>query len=122
MLLVRAIAADATEAADRSFLVLGILFLTIWLCTTAGAWAALRLLRDRVALRTTFMVGAGILAWSVVSLPSVFWSLEKLPSEGWGEVAGGVGLAAMLTVPPALAARWIILTNENMPGREENPR
>lgn len=112
---------DAIEAADRSFLVLGILFLAIWLCTTAGAWAALRLLRDRVAWRTTFMVATGILAWSVVSLPSLFWSLEKLPSEAAWDLAGGVALAAMLTIPPALAARWIILENEKMSGREENP-
>lgn len=110
---------DAADAAEKSFLVIGTMFLLIWLCTTTGAWLALRMRNDRVAFRTTFMVGAGVLAWSVVSIPSLFWTLDMLPSEGAGEIAGGVGLAAMLTVPPALAARWIILTNEKLPEREE---
>ena len=115
----RAITAGAEDAASKSFFVVGIIFSLIWLCTTAGAWLALRARRDPIALRTTFMVGAGVLAWSVISIPSLFWTLDMLPSEGLGELAGGLGLAAMLTVPPALAARWIILTNEKLPEREE---
>ncbi len=119
LVLSRAITEDAADAADKTFLVLGLLFLSIWLGTVAGAWLALRSRSDPLAHRTIFMVGAGVLAWSVVSVPSLFWALDVLPSEGPGELAGGLAVAAMLTVPPALAARWIILTNEKLPKREE---
>lgn len=108
------------DAASNSFLVLAIVFLLLWLGTTTGAWLTLRRLRDPLVLPSTFMVGAGVPAWSVISIPSLFWSLEVLPSGRAGEIATTFALAAILTVPPTLAARWIILKNEKLPEREES--
>ena len=119
LLVARAITDGVADAASNSLLVLGLVFLLLWVGTTTGAWLILRRLRDPVALPSTFMVGAGVPAWSVISIPSLFWSVEVLPSGRAAEIAATFGLAAVLTVPPALAARWIILKNEKLPDREE---
>lgn len=107
------------DAARSSFAVLGLVFVLLGSGTTAGVWLALRASGDPVHGRTTFMTAAGFLAWSVVSLPSLFWALDALPTRGTTKAAGLVGLAAMLTVPPAVGARWIILANEKLAEREE---
>ena len=107
------------DAARSSFAVLGLVFLLLGSGATAGVWLGLRASGDRVPGRTTFMAAAGFLAWSVVSLPSLFWALDVLPPDGLPKTAGLAGLAAMLTVPPAIGARWIIVANEKLE-REES--
>ena len=114
-----AAAAVSDEPANDAFAVIALIFVSLWIGTTLGAYAALRLVRDRLAGRTTIMVAAGVLTWCVVSVPSIFWALEAAPTTGAGEPLAYVGLAAMLTVPPALGARWILMANEKLSKREE---
>ncbi len=106
------------DPADKVVPIIGLTFVALWVGTTMGAAAALKLRDDRLTIRTTVMVAAGFLAWSVVSVPSVFWTLDSAPARGPGAIAARLALAAMLTVPPALAARWILLANEKLPERE----
>lgn len=99
--------------------IIALIFLSLWTGTTLGAGLALKLSSDRLASRTTVMVAAGVLTWCVVSVPSLFWALDTAPSHGGGAVLARLGLAAILTIPPALAARWILLANEKLTEREE---
>ena len=115
-----ALAATASDDPRRdAALVIAIIFISLWIGTTVGAGLALKLTRDRLAARTTVMVAAGVLTWCVVSVPSIFWALDVAPTAGAGEAAAYLGLAAMLTIPPALGARWILLANEKLSKREE---
>lgn len=114
-----AAAAISDEPAADAFAVIALIFVLLWIGTTVGAFAALRMARDRLAGRTTFMVAAGVLTWCVVSVPSIFWALDAAPTTGAGEPLAYLGLAAMLTVPPALGARWILMANEKLSKREE---
>lgn len=112
-------AAISDRPADDAFAVIALIFVSLWAGTTLGSATALRSVRDRLASRTTLMVAAGVLTWCVVSVPSIFWALEAAPATGAGEPVAYLGLAAMLTVPPALGARWILLANEKLSKREE---
>lgn len=114
-----AVAAFSTDPRADALAVIGTIFLLLWIGTTLGAGLALRLVRDRLIGRTTVMVAAGVLTWCVVSVPSIFWALDSAPSEGAGELLAYLGLAGMLTVIPALGARWILLANEKLAKREE---
>ena len=114
-----AAAAISDEPANDAATVIALIFLSLWVATTLGAYAALRVVRDRLAARTTIMVAAGVMTWCVVSVPSIFWALESAPTTGAGEPLAYLGLAAMLTVPPALGARWILMANEKLSKREE---
>ncbi len=109
----------AWRTTDAALVTLGATYLLMWAGATLGPWLVLRRLHDRLRGRTTFMVGAGFLAWTVVSVPGIFWATEAMPLHGAGRAAGLVLLGAMLCVPPTLGARWIILTNEKMGEREE---
>lgn len=108
------------DAARSSFAVLGLVFVLLGSGATTGVWLSLKAVGDPLHARTTFMAAAGFLAWAVVSLPSLFWALEALPEAGVSKAAGLAGLVAMLTVPPAVGARWIILANEKLAEREES--
>lgn len=114
-----AASAFSDDPAEDAAAVIALIFLSLSVATTLGAYAALRLARDRLAGRTTIMVAAGVLTWCVVSVPSIFWALDAAPATGAGEPLAYLGLAAMLTIPPALGARWILLTNEKLSKREE---
>lgn len=115
-----ALAATASDDPRRdAALVIAIIFVSLWIGTTVGAGLALKLARDPLAVRTTVMVAAGVLTWCVVSVPSIFWALDAAPTAGAGKPAAYLGLAAMLTIPPALGARWILLANEKLSKREE---
>lgn len=118
--LATAVTDGPADAARSSFAVLGLVFLMLGCGATTGVWLALTGAGDRVHGRTTFMAAAGFLAWGVVSLPSLFWVLDVLPSNGLSRAAGLVGVAAMLTMPPAVGARWIIVANEKLAEREES--
>lgn len=107
---------DSTDAAFATFVAV---YLLMWAGVTLGPWLVLRRLHDRLRGRTTFMVGAGFLAWSVVSVPGVFWVVDSTPPDRASRLVALVLLVAMLCVPPALGGRWIILTNEKIREREE---
>ena len=114
-----AAAAVSDQPADEAAAVIALIFLSLWIGTTLGAAVALRAVKDRLAVRTTVMVAAGVLTWCVVSVPSIFWALEAAPVAGAGEPLAYLGLSAMLTVIPALGARWILMANEKLSKREE---
>lgn len=114
-----AAAAISDEPAEDAAAVIALIFLSLWVGTTLGTSVALRLAGDRLANRTTIMVAAGVLTWCVVSVPSIFWALDAAPGAGAGEPFAYLALAAMLTVPPALGSRWILLANEKLAKREE---
>lgn len=107
------------DPSSNAAAIIALTFLSLWIGTTLGAGLALKLTSDRLAVRTTVMVAAGVLTWCVVSVPSLFWALDTAPRQGGGAVAARLGLAAILTIPPALASRWILLANEKLGEREE---
>ncbi|HJR45704.1 MAG TPA: hypothetical protein VJ927_08880 [Actinomycetota bacterium] len=108
------------DITDGAFVVLGLVFLLLGTGTTGGVGLALKAVRDRVAGRTSVMTAFGFLAWSVVSMPSLFWVAENAPERGRAKIAVLLAVAAMLAAPPAVGARWIILANERLANREES--
>ncbi|MDP9069417.1 MAG: hypothetical protein M3N53_13880 [Actinomycetota bacterium] len=112
-------ASTLVDSTDAAFATLIAIYLLMWAGATGVPWLVLRRLKDPLNARTTFMVAAGFLAWSVVSVPGVFWVVDSLPASRAATLIAVALLVAMLCVPPALAARWIILTNEKMGEREE---
>ncbi len=113
---------DLEEPARGGYAVLALTFLLLFVGGTAGCWAALKMTRDGATGRTTFMVAAGLLAWAVVSVPSVFWALDAFPRSKPEIYLSFALLVAMLTVPPALAARALIVHSDKLRDREETSR
>lgn len=112
-------ASSLDDSTDGAFATVVAIYLLMWTGATLGPWLVLRRLQDRLRGRTTFMAGAGFLAWSVVSVPGIFWVVDSTPPDRAWRFVALVLLVAILCVPPALGARWIILTNEKMGEREE---
>ncbi len=111
--------AQGGPAASGGYAVLGLTFLLLFAGGTGGCWVALRVTRDPALVRTTFMVAAGLLAWAVVSVPSVFWALDVFPKDKPQIYVAFAGLVGILTVPPALAARGLIVHGDKVREREE---
>lgn len=92
----------------------------VWIGAVIGAWALLAA-THRVAARTTaFMLAGALPAWGIVSLPSFFWLIQQLSGDDIPNVLQVVMPVVILCVPPALAARAVVIQRERRREREES--
>ena len=96
--------------------------LGLWLGAVGGAWAVLNL-KNRVAARSTgFLLAGALPAWGIVSLPSFFWLIQQLSGDDIPNALQIVVPVVILCVPPALAARALVVHRERLREREETLR
>lgn len=92
----------------------------VWLGAVLGAWALLNL-AHKVAARTTgFLLAGALPAWGIVSIPSFFWLIQQLAGDDVPDALEIVVPVMILCIPPALAARALVVHGERLREREEN--
>ena len=96
--------------------------LGVWLGAVAGAWGLLNLMHRVAARSTGFLLAGALPAWGIVSLPSFFWLIQQLSGDDIPNVLQIVVPVVVLCVPPALAARALVVHRERSREREETLR
>lgn len=93
--------------------------LGVWLGAVLGAWALLNLTHKVAGRSTGYLLAGALPAWGIVSMPSFFWLIQQLAGDDIPDVFEIVVPVMILCVPPALAARALVLQRERLKEREE---
>jgi hypothetical protein len=91
----------------------------VWLGAVLGTWALLNLTQKVAARSTGYLLAGALPAWAIVSIPSFFWLIQQLTD---GAIPTFVQVAipvVALCIPPALAARALVVHRERLREREE---
>lgn len=91
----------------------------VWLGAIVGTWVLLHLTHQVAARTTGFLLAGALPAWGIVSLPSFFWLIQQLSGDDipdWLQIGAPV---VILCLPPALAARALVVHRERSREREE---
>jgi len=91
----------------------------VWLGAVLGVWTLLNLTHKVAARSTGYLLAGALPAWGIVSLPSFFWLIQQLSGDEVPDVLEIAVPVVILCVPPALAARALVVHRERLREREE---
>ena len=91
----------------------------VWLGALLGTWAALAARHKVAAVSTSLLLAGALPAWGIVSLPSFFWLIQQLSGDDIPDLLQIAAPILILCIPPAAAARALVVHRELIRVREE---